>query len=85
VSKIHTALMLEGNTLPIGVICYNPDAFSVDGVRRHKVPKRDREERQLGVIRDWRFGEPGSLEIHYMYYDGDSVAGLDIWKDPHQA
>jgi hypothetical protein len=81
VSKIHTAVVLEGKTLPVGVIRYNPDAFSVDGVRQ-KVPKRDREERLLGVIRGWRFGKPGSLEIQYMYYEGDGVAGLDIWKDP---
>ena len=31
VSKIHTALVLGGNTLPVGVILYDPDAFSIAG------------------------------------------------------
>ena len=83
-SKIHTAFILDGNTLPVGIIRYNPDNFVVDGVHQN-VPKKVRLQKLLNVIQNWSFGKPGSLEIQYMYYSGyhvDHIARLDIWKDP---
>ena len=88
-SKIHTAFALSGNTLPLGIIRYNPDDFKVDDKKINKrvCGKEHREAELVQVIKSWEFGEPGSLEIQYMYYDAeiDDDTGrptLDIWKDP---
>ena len=83
-TKIHTAFAVEGNTLPVGVIRYNPHAFRVDG-RLRRVSTADRLARLVDVIKTWDFGPEGSLQIQYMYYDCHTVARIDpcltIWSD----
>lgn len=84
-SKIITALLMSGNTLPIGIIRYNPDGYTIDGKKQRKTQKI-REQQLVKVINNWQFGEPGSLEIQYMFYDCDTVddeqLALKIWEDP---
>ncbi len=80
---IHGALDCEGNSLPLLFIRYNPHAFSVDGVTS-KVSSKDRQDRLVGIIRDWVAPVPGSLQIQYMYYDCRSLDGslqTCIWQD----
>ena len=82
-TKMHTAFALEGNTLPIGIIRFNPDAFRVDG-QLCRVSTIDRLAKLVDVVRQWKFGPEGSLQIQYMYYDCHTVEGslkLDIWND----
>ena len=82
-TKIHTAFAVEGNTLPVGIIRYNPHAFRVDGQLR-KVSMKDRLAKLVEVIKNWEAGPDGSLQIQYMYYDCHNVDGklqLDIWDD----
>lgn len=81
--KIHTAFAVEGNTLPVGFIRYNPHAFRVDGQLR-RVSTKDRLARLLDVVSNWQFGPEASLQIQYMYYDCHTVGDqmrLDIWDD----
>lgn len=80
--KLHKEFM---NTLPIGMIRYNPDSYEIDGKKQHKL-KRDREAELVRVIKEWQFGGEGSFEIQYMYYDtcttGEGSNALEIWDDP---
>lgn len=84
-AKLHSAFVLGGNTLPIGIIRYNPDPFQVNG-KTKKMLKHDRESKLLEVVNSWTFGEPGSVEIQYMYYDAkqsnNDRPSLNIWEDP---
>ena len=48
-SKIHTAFVLGGNTLPVGIIRYNPDAYKVDDKAR-KINQRDKEAQLVDKI-----------------------------------
>lgn len=82
--KMHQAFMLDGNTLPVAFLRYNPDAFKVDGVTK-RTTKKEREARLLDVIRNWQHGPPGSLSVQYMFYDAETVnEKLQplIWGDP---
>lgn len=82
-SNIHSAFAVQGNTLPVVFIRYNPHRFSVDTVVQ-KVSSKDRQAQLVRTIQESEFGEHASLEIVYMYYDtikeGETLA-LNIWKD----
>ena len=81
--KMHHAMTLGGNTLPLSIIRYNPNAFKVDGVTR-RISKKDRETKLLETIRSWQHGPPGSLSIQHMFYSccvsGD-IPCLCVWED----
>ena len=64
--KVVESLALGGNTLPIAWIRYNPDSFSVDGVKR-KRSTESREKILLEEISSLQFGRP--LQIKYLFYD----------------
>lgn len=65
-SDVHRSLTLEGNTLPIAFIRYNPDAYRIDN-RLIRTLKRQREQKLIDTINSWTFERP--FGIHYMYYD----------------
>lgn len=60
-NSTHT---LEGNTLPVAFIRYNPDAYHVDG-KLTRILKKDRESRLIEILKSWTFDRP----IYFMYYD----------------
>jgi len=73
------SLVLEGNTLPIMFIRYNPHGYKVDGVVRKNMWKKHREERLVEFIRTLTFTQP--FGVTYMYYD--TVEGKPaIFSDP---
>jgi hypothetical protein len=73
------SLVLEGNTLPILFIRYNPHSFEIDGVVRRDIWKKRREETLVQFIRDLKFTQP--FGVAYMYYD--TVDGKPaIYSDP---
>ena len=83
-ADLHQAFLMEGNTLPVAFLRYNPHAFKVDGVTK-RTTKKEREARLLDVIRNWQHTPPGSLSIQYMYYNSETVDGKlqpVIWEDP---
>lgn len=70
-SKIMESLALEGNTLPIVFILYNPNAYTVDGGKTKK-NKAEREAELIALLQDadaalYNSGRP--CTIQYMYYD----------------
>jgi hypothetical protein len=71
---IMSALLAGGNELPLVMIRYNPDAYSVDG-RRVKRPRKEREDVLLRVLAELAaLREPGEpapppFQMLYMYYD----------------
>ena len=78
------ALALGGNALPLIFVRYNPDAYSLRGVRV-KQPLRAREAELLRVVRRYLALAPAAaplppLSIQYMYYDSDDGATLDVWQ-----
>ena len=83
-SKLHAALALGGNTLPVGIIRYNPHTFQKDS-HVQQISKRDREQALLHTLQHWEYGAAGSLELQYMYYDacslGDREIELLIWNN----
>jgi uncharacterized Zn-finger protein len=64
--EVFRTLVLEGNTLPIVFIRYNPNSFSRND-KRVKLIKEKREERLLHVLKNWDFLQDNG--IFYMYYD----------------
>jgi len=84
-TKIHAACVVEGNTLPMGIIRYNPHAFRVDRQLR-RISTKDRLAKLVDVIRNWQCDPQGGLQVQYMYYDCFTVDGglvLNIWDDDY--
>ena len=82
--QMHQAFLMEGNTLPVAFVRYNPHAFKVDG-ETQRTTKEDREAQLLEVLKGWQPGPPGSLQILYMFYNcrqTEQGLRLDIWDDP---
>jgi len=72
-SKIIESLMMEGNTMPLLFIRYNPDAFTVDGEKQH-VKKTDRESKLIALLDNGDHelfvrAKKALITIQYMYYD----------------
>jgi hypothetical protein len=86
-SRIIKSLTVEGNTLPIVFVRYNPHEFKIDG-QTERIPRRAREASLLrhvnaavGATRELGL----TLSILYMYYDTvtvDSVCEPQVLKDP---
>lgn len=77
-SDVIRTLNLEGNTLPIIFLRYNPHDFTVDNVKQ-KVLLRDKEAKLVDYLRKIDFEEPFS--VIYMFYD--TVDGEPyIFTDP---
>jgi len=73
---IMTGLAIDGNTLPVLFIRYNPHSFKIDYEKQKGLPKKEREQILIQFIKDYK--SPGEgLDIAYMYYDyetdGDDV------------
>ena len=79
-AKIYEVLTLEGNTLPVIFIRYNPHAFTNNELPK-RVPKRDREARLVSVLHSISDMGHEGLSIIYMYYDVGKER-LEIWNDP---
>lgn len=82
---VYSACLLDGNTLPMAFIRFNPDVCRLNG-DVVKMKKKERHERLVHTIQNWVFGPPGSVQVLYMWYDGtrDAAEGavtLDIWGD----
>ena len=76
-TQVNEALALEGNTLPIVWIRWNPDAFRVNG-ELQKVKKTERGKllvRFLKALESTTSLEPGSVSIFYLFYDHDDCVG----------
>eukprot|EP00873_Tetraselmis_striata_P045205 jgi/Tetstr1/465469/TSEL_010153.t1 len=66
-AKVMETLALEGNTLPIYWLRYNPGAYSEDGAKRKRL-KALREQMLAKHIESVKFDR--SFWVHYMFYDG---------------
>lgn len=78
--KLLEAWLLEGNTLPVRFIRYNPHAFQIDG-KEQKVTRAVREARLLEVIQEAAGADGDGMQVRYMYYD--EVSGQPaIMQDP---
>jgi hypothetical protein len=86
-ARIIESLTVEGNTLPIVFVRYNPHEFKIDG-HTERIPRRAREASFLKQVnaavcatRELGF----TLSILYMYYDTvtvDSVCIPQVLEDP---
>ncbi|GAQ90268.1 hypothetical protein KFL_006200080 [Klebsormidium nitens] len=78
--KLYGAWLLEGNTLPVRFLRYNPHLFRVDG-KQKKLKRVVREDRLLRAIREASEAEGDGMRVWYLYYD--VVAGKPaIMQDP---
>ena len=73
--KIFTCRQIEGNTLPLVFIRFNPDAFEIDGQTVRGIPKAIRRSALVKVLQglDLTGGHP--LQVLYMYYNGMTTEG----------
>jgi len=79
-TQVNEALALEGNTLPIVWIRWNPDAFRVNG-ELQKLKKKERGKllvRFLKALESTTSLEPGSVSIFYLFYDRDDGVGHEF-------
>ena len=65
-ADVHRTLALEGNTLPLAFVRYNPDAHRLNGTLV-RVLKKDREAKLVEVLNSWKFDRP--FGVYYIYYD----------------
>jgi hypothetical protein len=78
--KLFEAWLLEGNTLPVRFIRYNPHVFRIDG-KRQNVKKAVRAARLLKAIQEASEADGDGMQVRYMYYD--VVSGRPaIMQDP---
>lgn len=81
-TKIIESLTLIGNNLPTLFIRLNSNGFQVNG-RTTKCLKRDRAERLVNLIKNFKFSEDSPpFQIQYMYYDIINNNKLKIHDDP---
>jgi hypothetical protein len=77
-TQVNEALALEGNTLPIVWIRWNPDACRVNGVKR-SIPKKERGAQLVRFLHALTSSSvallPGSVSIFYLFYDRDDGVG----------
>ena len=77
-ASVMESLALEGNTLPVYWLRYNPTSYTIDGVKGGR-GRADRERDLLSAIEAIDFTKP--LWVHYMFYD--TVEGdLAVKSDP---
>jgi hypothetical protein len=79
---IMSALLAGGNELPVVMIRYNPDAYSVDG-KRVKRPRKEREQVLVRVLAELaalqELGETvPPFQMLYMYYDSNTSARGEV-------
>jgi uncharacterized Zn-finger protein len=81
-ARVLECLTLEGNTMPVVFLRYNPDTFRVGGARQ-TVPLKSREARLLATLRRYMAEPPSpsapAMTIQYMYYDVDDEGALAQW------
>lgn len=78
--KLFDAWLLEGNTLPVRFLRYNPHAYQVDG-KKVVVAKKVREARLLEAIKEAAEADGDGMHVRYMYYD--AISGRpSITQDP---
>ncbi len=84
-ARIIESLCVEGNTLPVWFIRYNPNAYTLDGVKQKSL-KKTRVERLIEQIQGIHGTPRQPLTITYMYYDcetwDDNDHRLCIHTDP---
>ena len=78
-ADIYLALTLEGNTLPVTFIRYNPDSYKVNGVKR-ETPREVREAKLIEYIQNYKQRVQQPLSIVYFYYN-TTDGSLDISRN----
>lgn len=84
---VMQALAIDGNTLPIVFLRYNPQGFKVDGVTKRTL-KKEREKRLLQWLDEFEPNVSQPLSIVYMFYDtvvdgGENIATVTLDPDYH--
>lgn len=64
-AQVFQTLMIDGNTLPIVFIRYNPDVFYTNGVKQ-RIPKKQRQETLINEITNCSYT---SNTIKYLFYN----------------
>ncbi|CAM9770418.1 unnamed protein product, partial [Heterosigma akashiwo] len=67
-TQIHESIMLEGNTLPIVFIRFNPDSYKVNNITV-KETKQMKQAKLIETITNIEFGPDGTLSVIYINYD----------------
>jgi hypothetical protein len=77
-TQVNEALALEGNTLPIVWIRWNPDACRMNGVKC-RIPQKERGALLVRFLHALTSSSvallPGSVSIFYLFYDRDDGVG----------
>ncbi len=77
-TQVNEALALEGNTLPIVWVRWNPDACRMNGVKC-RIPQKERGAQLVRFLHALTLSSvallPGSVSIFYLFYDRDDGVG----------
>lgn len=65
-TDVHRSLIMEGNTIPITFVRYNPHAFKVDDKTKRTLLKV-REERLVQFLNEMIFDK--DFQVSYLFYD----------------
>lgn len=85
-ARVARVRVAAGETKPLVVVRYNPDAYRVDGMRRalHAPKRREALVRTLRTLRD--APTEGALSVHYLFYTTEQgrLAVLDHPEFPKE-
>lgn len=70
--KIHEALILGGNELPVVFLRFNPHAFKVDG-KTKKTTKKTRYAKLIDSIKNLNAAKVPPFSTQYLYYNCNTV------------
>jgi hypothetical protein len=77
-TQVNEALALEGNTLPIVWVRWNPDACHMNNKKQH-IPQKERGAQLVRFLHALTSSSvallPGSVSIFYLFYDRDDGVG----------
>ena len=77
-TQVNEALALEGNTLPIVWVRWNPDACRVNNKKQH-IPQKERGALLVRFLHALTSSSvallPGSVSMFYLFYDRDDGVG----------
>jgi hypothetical protein len=79
-NNVVTSWVLDGNSIPVVWIRYNPHAYRIDGILA-KMPTKERHRQLLELLNKISFENSPAVRIFYMFYDTENGSPL-ILSDP---
>jgi hypothetical protein len=79
-NNVMTSWVIDGNSVPVAWIRYNPHAYRVDGVLA-KMPTKERHSQLMELLNEISFENSKGVRVFYMFYDTENGTPV-VLSDP---